>query len=1043
MEVRLLGPLELADGGRLIAYGGARQRAVLALLVLHANQVVPSERVLLELWGEDAPPGAANALQAAVSRLRRALPEGRLVTRPPGYLFRAFADEVDLGRFERLLAQGRQALADGAAAEAAETLGLALELWRGPALADFRYEPFAQAEIARLDELRLVCLEERIEADLALGAGGELVGELQRLVGEHPLRERLRGQLMLALYRSGRQAEALEAYREVRELLLEELGLEPAPALGELETAILRHDPALRTAPAPPPPAAAVPARKPVTVLCAELRVASGSGAGLDPEALRVVLERAQAILGSTLERHGGKLSASVGQRIVGVFGVPTLHEDDALRAAQAALAARGALEAEAAALDQERGLALRMRVGLATGEALVGGPDPSGFAGDAVGQAVELAELAAAGEILLSDQTRRLAAGAVEVEPAGDGRFRLLAAPIGARPLPVRLDAPLVDRHEELHRLRERLARAVADGEPGLATVLGEAGIGKTRLVHELVAQAATEATVLTGRCLPYGDGITFWPLRELLAQAGAPQGTPQELEALLDGEADGARVAEWLAGALGPGGPGTLAPPEIFWAARRLLETLASRRPLLVVLEDLHWAEPTFLDLAEAVAGQARQGLLVLCLARPELLERRPAWAAGVAAAVRVELGPLPDDDAGDLLQALADAPPDTRERLLEVAAGNPLFLEQLAASLGEQRWGEDEQELPATIQALLAARLELLGPGERAVLWRAAVVGRDFTRDAVAELLPGEARGPLGRHLRVLAAKGLVAAAPSPDGAPDAVLLPPPARPAGGLPCHPQVAPRRAARALRLLVRAAGRRGRDRRLPPGAGGPLPARAGPGRRGGQGAGPPGRRPPGGGRDQGARPRRRPGRRRAAAAGLLAPPGGRPGPRPHPDGPGRRPDGGRPARPGRPDAGGRRPDRRGRRRRAPGRPRPRSAAPARVAGGHRARAARGRRSRCPSCWAPSSGTPTRSGSARHGGSGRPRTGSRPARPPPRTPGARRPSTPAGPVTSGSSPRSSAGWRRPRCGARPRPRRASSGASGTWRRSAATRPARR
>jgi DNA-binding SARP family transcriptional activator len=769
VEVRLLGPLELADGGRLIAYGGARQRAVLALLVLHANQVVPSERVLLELWGEDAPPGAANALQAAVSRLRRALPEGRLVTRPPGYLFRAFADEVDLGRFERLLAHGRQALADGAAAEAAETLGLALELWRGPALADFRYEPFAQAEIARLDELRLVCLEERIEADLALGAGGALVGELQRLVGEHPLRERLRGQLMLALYRSGRQAEALEAYREVRELLLEELGLEPAPALGELETAILRHDPALRTAPAPPPPAAAVPARKPVTVLCAELRVASGSGAGLDPEALRVVLERAQAILGSTLERHGGKLSASVGQRIIGVFGVPTLHEDDALRAAQAALAARAALEAEAAALDRERGLALRMRVGLATGEALVGGPDPSGFAGDAVGQAVELAELAAAGEILVGDQTRRLAAGAVEVEPAGDGRFRLLAAPIGARPLPVRLDAPLVDRREELGRLRDGLARAVADGQPGLATVLGEAGIGKSRLVHELAVQVAAEARVLTGRCLPYGDGITFWPLRELLAQAGAPRGIRQELEALLDGEADAGRVAEWLAGALGPGGPGTLAAPEIFWATRRLLETLARRRPLVVVLEDLHWAEPTFLDLAEAVAGQARQGLLVIGVARPELLERRPAWAAGVPQAISVALGPLADDDAGALLSALAGAAPDSRGRLLEVAAGNPLFLEQLAASLGEPHWGESEPELPATIQALLAARLELLGPGERAVLWRAAVVGRDFTREAVAELLPDQARGPLGRHLRALAARGLLEAPPPAPGAP----------------------------------------------------------------------------------------------------------------------------------------------------------------------------------------------------------------------------------------------------------------------------------
>lgn len=765
MEVRLLGPLELADGGRSIAYGGARQRAVLALLVLHANQVVASERVLMELWGEDAPPGAANALQAAVSRLRRALPEGRLVTRPPGYLFRAVPDEVDLSRFERLFAQGRQALGDGAAAEAADTLTEALALWRGPALADFRYEPFAQAEIARLDELRLVCVEERIEADLALGAGAELVGELQRLVAEQPLRERLRGQLMLALYRAGRQAEALEAYREVRELLLEELGLEPAPALGELEAAILRHDPALRMAPAPAPAAAVVPARKPVTVLCAELEVASGAGAGLDPEALRAVLERAQTILGAILERHGGRLSAMVGRRIVGVFGVPTLHEDDALRAAQAALAARGALEAEAAALG-ERGLALSVRVGLATGEALVGGPEPSGFAGDAVGQADELAQQAAAGEILVGHQTRRLAAAALEVEPVGDGRFRLLAAPIGARPLPVRLDAPLVGRDEELGRLRDGLARAVRDGGPVLATVLGEAGIGKSRLVHELAAQVAAEATVLTGRCLPYGDGITFWPLRELVAQAGAPQGTRQELEAVLAGEADADRVAEWLAGALGPDGPGTLAAPEIFWATRRLLETLARRRPLVVVLEDLHWAEPTFLDLAEAAATQARASLLMLCLARPELLERRPAWAAG-AAAVRVELGPLAEGDAGALLRVLAGAPPEASGRLLEVAAGNPLFLEQLAASLGEQHWSEDEPQLPATIQALLAARLELLGPGERAVLWRAAVIGRDFTREAVAELLPPEGRGPLGRHLRTLAAKGLVEGPPA--GAP----------------------------------------------------------------------------------------------------------------------------------------------------------------------------------------------------------------------------------------------------------------------------------
>jgi DNA-binding SARP family transcriptional activator/tetratricopeptide (TPR) repeat protein len=776
MEVRLLGPLELAESGRPIAHGGARQGAVLALLVLHANAVVPSERLLVELWGQEAPPSAANALQAAVSRLRRALPQGRLVTRAPGYLFRASPDELDLDRFERLLASGRQALAGGAAAEAARTLRLGLSLWRGPALADFRYEPFAQAEIARLEELRLICLEERIEADLALGAGSELVGELQRLVAEQPLRERLRGQLMLALYRAGRQTEALEVYRELGSLLREELGLEPAPALRELEAAILRHDPALRTAKAPTQPSVEAAVRKPVTVLCAELRAASSSGEGLDPEALGVVLARAQAILSATLERYGGKLAAVASERILGVFGVPTLHEDDALRAAQAALDSRRALQAEATVLERERGLRLRFRIGLATGEALVSGPDPSGFAGGSVARAVELAESAAAGEILVSEQTRELAPGALEVEPAGSGRLRLLAARTGARPLPVRLDAPLIDRLRELDRLNEAFASVQRGREPVVATVLGEAGIGKTRLVHELAARLDGEATVLTGRCLPYGEGITFWPLRELVRQAGAGQGAQRELEALLEGEADAVRVAERLAGALGPSGQLALDAAEIFWAARRLLETLARRRPLLVVFEDLHWAEPTFLDLVESVAAQAGRSLLLLCLARPELLEQRPAWAASAARPVVIKLEPLAGDDAAALLLALTGPPPGApgvpsepkRERLLEAAGGNPLFLEQLAASLGEQRVGEGGLPLPATIQALLAARLELLGPGERAVLWRAAIVGKDFSLPAIAELLPAEARGPLGRHLQALIAKGLLQARPSRSGA-----------------------------------------------------------------------------------------------------------------------------------------------------------------------------------------------------------------------------------------------------------------------------------
>jgi DNA-binding SARP family transcriptional activator/tetratricopeptide (TPR) repeat protein len=759
MEVRLLGSLELVEGGLPVAVGGVRQRAVLALLVLHANQVVPAERLLVELWGEDAPPTAVNALQAAVSRLRRVLPQGRLLTRPVGYVFRAAPDEVDVQRFERLLADGREALARGVPDEAAGTLRRALALWRGPALADFRFDPFAQAEIARLEELRLVCVEERVEADLALGAVGELVGELQRLTAEQPLRERLRGQLMVALYRSDRQADALEAYRELRSVLAEELGLEPAPALRELEAAILRQDPSLGAPVVPPPPSAPAPARKPVTVLCVELGIA-GAAEELDPEALDAVLGDAVAVLGTTLERHGGRLAAVAGERVLGVFGDPTLHEDDALRAAQAAMEVRDALEAAAA--EQDGGLRLTVRCGLATGEALVGAPDPPGVRSDAVGRAVELATSAAAGEVMVGEETLQLAAGALEVEHAGPGRLRLRAAQVGARPRPVRLDAPLVGRDAERDRLGEAFLLALRDRGPVLATVLGEAGIGKTRLARELAAQVAGEAAVLTGGCLPYGEGRTFWPLRELVRQAGAVEGTREQLEALLAGEADAGRVAECLAGALGPGGHAVSSAAEIFWAARRLLETLARREPLLVVLDDLHWAEPTLLDLVEALAAHAEDApMLLLVLARPELLEQRLAWAAGARRAVSVELEPLADGDATALLDALAGAPPpgSGRRRLLEVAAGNPLFLEQLVASLGERRWEEGQPPLPPTVQALLAARLERLGPAERAVLTHATILGTDFSSTAVAELLPEQARPPLGRHLDALVAKGLL--------------------------------------------------------------------------------------------------------------------------------------------------------------------------------------------------------------------------------------------------------------------------------------------
>ena len=765
MHARILGSFQLEEGGRRIPMGGARQSAVLVSLLLHANEVVPSEQLLMDLWGEDSPPSAANSLQAAISRLRRVLPPGRLITRVPGYALRIFPEELDVGQFEQLVSEGREALTAGTAEQAARTLRQALSLWQGPALADFRYEPFAQAEIVRLEELHLTCLEERVEADLALGLASVLVAELRRLVSEHPLRERLRGQLMLALYRDGRQTEALEVYREFRSVLRDELGLDPSPRLRELETAILRHDSLV----SPVSTATGAPlARRPVTVVCILLRVASNSGLALDPEAYEVVNEQSVSGLTAVLERYGGKLAITADERLIGVFGAASVHEDDALRAVRASLEARRVLTSEMADMLRRYGASLMYRFGVATGEALVGGSVPLGSAGNVSAQAVMLAEAAEPGQILISRQTQELAAAAIETESAGPDRFILQSAQAAGRPLALRLDVPLVGRDEELGQLAAACAVASQEQVTTLVTVIGEAGIGKTRLVYEIERRHGHEMTVLTGRCLPYGEGITFWPLREVIMQASGGHDSPDKIKILLDGQPDAAEVAARLSLAVGPGNQGRLDGAEIFWAARRLLETLARSRPLLVVFEDLHWAESTFLDLVESLAvQQGRSPLVLVCVARPELLEQRPAWAAGIERALSIELTPLAEGSAAALLDSLTGdqgLPPSTRARLLETAAGNPLYLEQFAASLSEQAGSEIWPVLPPTIQALLGARLQRLGPGASSVLARAAMIGKDFGVHAVRELLPPEARGPLSRNLQTLVAKGLVQHEPS---------------------------------------------------------------------------------------------------------------------------------------------------------------------------------------------------------------------------------------------------------------------------------------
>ncbi|MEA2404670.1 MAG: hypothetical protein QOE08_1317, partial [Thermoleophilaceae bacterium] len=259
MDFRILGPLEVEDEGRRVALGGAKQRALLAHLLLHPNEVVSSDVLIAALWGQDGRHGSSKALQIAVSRLRRALePEladGResrvLVTRPPGYELKVATGELDLERFEQGVASGREALHAGDAATAARRLREALALWRGPPLADLAYERFPPADAARLDDLRLSATEGRVAADLELGRHAELTGELERLVADHPYRERLWRALMLALYRSGRQADALDVYARMRRVLVEELGIEPSRELKDLQRGILAHDAALELEPPP------------------------------------------------------------------------------------------------------------------------------------------------------------------------------------------------------------------------------------------------------------------------------------------------------------------------------------------------------------------------------------------------------------------------------------------------------------------------------------------------------------------------------------------------------------------------------------------------------------------------------------------------------------------------------------------------------------------------------------------------------------------------------------------------------------------------
>ncbi|HEU5277719.1 MAG TPA: adenylate/guanylate cyclase domain-containing protein, partial [Gaiellaceae bacterium] len=450
--------------------------------------------------------------------------------------------------------------------------------------------------------------------------------------------------------------------------------------------------------------------RKTVTVLFCDLAGSTALGETLDPERLRTLLARYFERMQAIVEHHGGSVEKFIGDAVMAVFGVPTVHEDDALRACRAALEMRDALP----------GLGLEGRIGVMTGE-VVTGTEERLATGDAVNVAARLEQAAAPGEVLIGEPTLRLIRQLVEVEAVEPLALKGKSVPVAAFQL-VRVQAApershagqFVGRDRELDLLRQAWERTRDESRCELVTVIGEAGVGKSRLAAELLG--SIDATVCRGRCLPYGEGITYWPVVEVIKQLGVlpPDDTVTAAIRSLLRESDTPTSAE-----------------EIAWAFRKTLEHAAREGPLVAFFDDVQWGEDTFRDLVEHVALLSTGGpILLLCLARPELGERHPTWP------VTLRLEPLGTDDVDRLIPTGIDV--GLRARIARAAGGNPLFVQEMILMAAET---DGEVVVPPTLHALLAARLDQLEADERNILERGAIEGEIFHRGAVQALAPEE--------------------------------------------------------------------------------------------------------------------------------------------------------------------------------------------------------------------------------------------------------------------------------------------------------------
>ncbi|GGT13649.1 BTAD domain-containing putative transcriptional regulator [Streptomyces griseoviridis] len=820
MRFSILGPLNITDKGRPVPLGSVTQRALLGYLLLHANTVVATSRLLQALWREEPPPTARKIVQNAISGLRRTLaePDGDrsklLVTHAPGYVLRADPATIDNCEFQELARTGRAALAAGQWDEADRHLRQALALWKGPALADLVEDGYDWPELTALQNARHSVLENRMDAALAAGRHLDVIGELEAVVSTDPLRERLCRQLMLALYRSGRQAEALRAFRRTRAALVEQLGLDPGPELRELERAILDHDPSLvsggtairmasRGTTAPPPPGGAetaepsAPAAAPGTppdTAAGPGRTAGGSpdrpedehkrvtavfvrvdtsDCSVPPEVLDRLLQQVRSTVRQQTCLYGGRNHGSMGPVILSLFGTAQTQEDDVLRAVRMAL--------DVAAYAEQ---GVRLRVAVSSGDALVlrapateADDEPVDVAGRFMETGLGLLLEAAPGVVRVCDTTRQACAehfgfATTGARPGGHD------VTVALRPaLASRTHLPFVQRDRELEQLRWWVEEVRRSRRPHLVTVLGVAGIGKSRLMHEL----RRDVTGRPGMGCLVGCNRALGPKEPYTALAGVVRaylGTKDDdpapeqngrLDAAVTDLVGTGPISAQLADALRPllcaatgdePGRHALADPErrqaVFTAWRRFVEELAVREPLLIILEDLHRTDDALLefvgDLTENVGSLP---LLVVVTARPELVNRSPYWASGRRNATTMSLEPLSRTGIEALLSSVARPGSgahgaESYATLTEQSGGNPLFALEYARMLDgaadddpprpacvRPRRSGAEPPVPPRVHGIISARLDTLPAAEKSLLYDASLFGSPFYELELAAL------------------------------------------------------------------------------------------------------------------------------------------------------------------------------------------------------------------------------------------------------------------------------------------------------------------